>query len=221
MKESRVQSRESEARAAARRRGFTLLEAVVSTLFVGLMLVAALKTVSSTVRARQIQVGQRQGPALARQLMSEILQTRYLDPGPTPIFGPETGEGTGTRSAFNDVDDYNAWSESPPQLKDGTQLTDYSAWTRGVSVAFVSRADPNSTSGTETGLKRITVTVTDPAGVQTVLMALRSSGGAADQQPAIQATYITWVGVDFQSGSGTSTIRSGTNPLSQEGTNAF
>jgi len=94
--------------------------------------------------------------------MSEILSQQYIDPGPNATFGPEPGETTSppSRVNFNDADDYNNWSESPPQNKDGTVIPNFTGWTRNVSVCWVSPGDLTTPVATaDTNVKRITVTV--------------------------------------------------------------
>jgi hypothetical protein len=57
------------------------------------------------------------------------------------------------------VDDFNGWSESPPKDRDGTAMSELSGWTRSVAVVWVSSANLSTVSVTETGVKRVTVTV--------------------------------------------------------------
>ena len=141
-------------------RGFTLIEAVVSLLIASGMLVAALNTVGAA-RATDHKVAERtRGLLLAQALMAEILQQEYTDPDyGLGSFGLGADEATGTRSLFEDVDDYHGWQASPPQRKDGTPI----AWAQGyeevVTVAWVNPADLSQTSGSETGVKRIEVTI--------------------------------------------------------------
>jgi hypothetical protein len=146
---------------------------------------------------------------LAQQLLTEILQCYYIDPGFSPTFGPESGESVGNRSMFNDVDDYNNWSESPPQLKNGTKLTDYTGWTRTVAVVWADPTTPTKTSATDQGLKRVTVTVTDSAGRTTTLVGLRAATGDLERLPATQTTYTTWTGIDLMLGNSPTTVRTG------------
>ena len=115
------------------RRGMTLIEAVISMMIVAVMMVAALQTVGTTARHRQAQASLRRGPALARDLISEILPNRYVDADAGAVFGPETGEAvSGNRAGFDDVDDYHGWAESTIQAKDGTALSDLAGWSRSV-----------------------------------------------------------------------------------------
>ena len=44
------------------------------------------------------------------------------------LFGHEIGEATTSRASCNDVDDYNGWTETPPQNQDGTSMSNLSGW---------------------------------------------------------------------------------------------
>ena len=119
-----------------------------------------------------------------------------------PEFGPEPGEADGTRTYFDDVDDYDGWSASPPQAKDGTVLKDYDGWTRKVEVVYATPSDPGISPVTDLGLKRISVTVTDLPGQESVLAALRSNMGTYSQSPSVRTTRVNWIGLNLQIGAG-------------------
>ena len=187
-------------RRSANRRAMTLIEATMSLGIVAVMMVAALRTVGASARARQADVSQRRGPALARQLMSEIAPTLYSEPTDPPNFGPEGSENDGTRAAFDDVDDYHNWSSNPPQIKDGTAIPGLEGWTRSVKVTYVDPDNMENTQGRDTGLKRISVTATDPQGRQTTVTALRSSFGLYAHPTTHETTYLSWIGVELQVG---------------------
>jgi hypothetical protein len=75
--------------------------------------------------------------------------------------GPEAGEATGgTRANFDDVDDYNGWSASPPVNKEGTPHANASEFMTSVTVDYVDPDDLTHAVGSEMGVKRIGVTVT-------------------------------------------------------------
>jgi len=179
----------------------TLVEAVISVVLVAAVLVGALSVMGSVARARQVQGAQCRRIALAQDLMAEVFQAHYADLDVDDNFGTEFGEwGDGTRSEFDDVDDYAGWSASPPQAKDGTDLTGYTGWSRQVAVHYVRPAPPDVTVGSDLGLKRITVTVTDDLGKKTQLVSLRSANGAFELVPEASTTVVTWVGVELQIG---------------------
>ena len=106
--------------------------------------------------------------------MAEILQQYYLEPDDTPVFGRESGESGGDRTDWDDVDDYDGWSASPPQDKDGTVAGNRAGWARNVAVVWVDPTDPSQTVGSDQGAKWISVTVTRDGKLITSLAALRS-----------------------------------------------
>ena len=205
--------RSSAMRHGSRRGGFTLIEAVISMFIVSIMTVAVLNTLGSAAVADRMHAAQRCRPALAMQLMAEVLATRYVD-GTDPVFGPETGEAGTSRANFDDVDDYHGWSSSPPEQRDGTAISGLTGWTRAVTVQYVSPSDVGTVVGANQGLKRITVTVTDPQNRQTQITAVRGSSSAYDYTPGSSTTYVNWVGVTLQVGPGEQArIFQGANPL--------
>lgn len=184
------------------RSAFTLLEATLSIVIVAVMLCAAMSLVSAYGRSRSSRQDLGRAMLLAQQLMSEIVQSSYADPvtGST-TFGPETGE---VRSTFNDVDDYNGWSESPPATRAGTVIPGFTGWSRSVQVAYVDPATPTTVVSTDKGMKRIIVTVKSASGKVQTLTALRSTSGVYQHVPSAQTTYTAWVGVTLQTGTNSS-----------------
>ena len=115
--------------------GFTLVEAAIASIIVGGVLVASLNVIGATAATRKRMSDHDRATLLARDLMSEIMMLPYADPdtGAGAMLGPEPGEVTGTRTQFDDVDDYHGWQASPVQHADGTPITGFSAWSRSVT----------------------------------------------------------------------------------------
>lgn len=156
------------------RRGFTLIEAVISTLVVSILLMAAMGAVRSA-RATQVSLALRsRGAALGQALMSEILTQAYADSAPGEVLGPEAGETAATRAAFDDVDDYHRLDEPTPLTRGGDALDSTGKWRRLTAVAWVDPADPTRESASETGVKRITVEVSFGGKPIATLVSLRS-----------------------------------------------
>lgn len=196
--------------------GFTLVEAVISMVILSVMVVMALHTLGSSARSRQIQATLSKGPALAGQLMTEVLQSAYEEPNEPVNFGPEASETGPDRGGYDDVDDYHGWSASPPQDKAGAAMSNLTGWQRSVTVQYADPNNPTATAPDDRGLKRITVTVTAPRGEQSTLTALRSNVSGYDREPAEQTTYVSWVGVELQiGGDAEARVRSGVNLLNQ------
>jgi type II secretory pathway pseudopilin PulG len=156
-------------------RAFTLVETVIATIIVAVMLSAALTTVGvSRVTQHKVALVSR-GQLLAEMLLSEILRQSYQDPDGTPVFGRESDESATTRAAFDDVDDYHGWSESPPTAKDGAALANAAGWKWTVTVEWVDPANPTQVRTVETETKRVTITVTYHDVPQASLVSLRTS----------------------------------------------
>jgi prepilin-type N-terminal cleavage/methylation domain-containing protein len=141
------------------RRAFSLIEVLVATAIMGGLLVAAMQTVGNSVRAERSTADSCHGLWLAQQLMAEVRAAKYGEPDETPAFGPEALETGGTRGAFDDVDDYDQWSASPPEDSDGTEIPDRVGWQRKVTVDYVNANDLSAVVGVDQGVKRITVVV--------------------------------------------------------------
>ena len=186
----------------APRRGITLVEVAVSAALIGLMLVATMQAVGAVFRTRLAARQRQQGEALARELMAEIFQASYKDPQGGTTFGPESGETGSSRAGFDDVDDYDGWSESPPKDKAGAAIPNCTGWSRQVTIGRVEPALPLVPLLLETGLKLITVTVTSPTAEVTALKGFRSSAGADEMKPPLDRTYVTAVRGQVQIGSG-------------------
>lgn len=191
---------------AHRRRAFTLIEAVIASLIVGIALVPAMSMVGVAARDRAIQNDLAAGMTLARNLMSEIVQTRYADPDAT-----EAGE---VRATWDDVSDYNGLSQSPPLDRNGLAIPGYTGWTQSVRVTLVSTSDLASASATDKGLKLIIVNVTSPLGRKYTLTALRSSNSTYERTPSASTTYASDVTVTIEPTGGQS-LTAGVNLVNQ------
>ncbi len=155
--------------------GFTLIEAAISTVIVSVMFVAALNTVGAARVAQHKAALVGRGRTFASALMQEILQQSYQEPGATWVFGREAGESDTSRAAYDDVDDYHGWTESPPVAKDGTALPNSANWSRTVTVEWVDPQQPKQVRGTETGAKRITVVAAFRDVPQATVIAIRTA----------------------------------------------
>lgn len=131
------------------RPGFAMIEAVMATVIMAIALAAALQT-AAAAGVYQLQAAeQTRASGLANDMVSEIMYQPYQDVSAT-LSGPG-------RTAFNDIDDYNGWTESPLQNKDGSTIPNTTGWTRSVSVCFLTTS--GTVSALDTGIKEIVVTV--------------------------------------------------------------
>jgi prepilin-type N-terminal cleavage/methylation domain-containing protein len=159
----------------ARKPGFTLVEAVMAMLIVSLLLVAAMRAVGASTLMQYKAAERTTGRLLAAGLMSDILALSYEDPLTTPAFGIEAGESASSKATFDDIDDYNGWTESPLQERDGTVMSNLpSGWRRSVVVQWVNPTTLTQVMSSESGLKQITVSVRHNNVVVATRVAMRS-----------------------------------------------
>lgn len=171
-------------------RSFTLIEAVISTVIVGIMFVAAMNVLGATAVTKRSTQQQALGYSLAQDLMNEILNQSYEDPSQKASFGRESGEGGSDRADFDDVDDYDTWSASPPENKNGELLVGYEQWARSVEVDFVKPTN-FAVIGSKTGVKRITVSVSQKGKPATELIAIRTQAWPVDRtDPGITVLFV-------------------------------
>ena len=172
---------------------------LVATLLVAVLVIGALHTVGTVYRIRRLNLDRIAGPAMAHELMSEILSLAYEDPEhPGSALGINPGEVAGNRTTYDDVDDYHGWS-SGAVGRDGVARTGYPGWSFMVSVA---RLNPTTlgTSTTDTGLKRVSILAFSPTGTMLQIVGLRARGGALQQTRPVAASVVSHVAVELRSG---------------------
>lgn len=194
------------------RRGVSLLEIVVATMITGAMLVASLNSVGAVFQTHQANSSRLTGPGLAHELMAEIMSMPYEDPsGTSTTIGTDSGEALSTRSSLDDVDDYHGLSVTGIRSKAGTLRTGYTGWQQQASIVWIEVLTGLPWALGDTGLKRITVTVTSPEGEATQLTAYRYEEGMLEQAPLVDTTAVTWMGAELQLTGQDNAVRMGTN----------
>ena len=156
-----------------------MIEVAVSMVIVSVILLTAMNMVGAAGQSTRSMTDRGTGHLLAEQLMAEILAQAYEDPDePAGSFGRDGFEDATTdRSYFDDVDDYDRWSSMPPEYKDGTTEPGYPQWKRRVDVDWVHPADAGMIVESNTGIKRIVVTVKRDTVKVAELRALRTDSG--------------------------------------------
>jgi hypothetical protein len=185
---------------------------MVSAGIVGVMLVASVNLFGGAAKTRAADNSRRTALLLAHQLISEVQQQPYKDDSLLALlFGPELGETK--RGEFDDVDDYNDHRENSPTDRSGAAIPGYTGYERRVRVEWVDRTTLQK-AGSDTGLVKIEVRVTDPRGVETTVYALRSEHAAPVEAQPAGSTWVQWSGVELEVG-GDSPRRAtgGVNPV--------
>jgi len=79
-----------------------------------------------------------------------------------------------------------------------------------VTVAWVNPVAPNTTAGSESGLKRITVVATSAGGATFTRVALRSSSGMMELRSPVNSSYVVGLEAKLQVGTQASAGSDGT-----------
>ncbi len=141
-------------------RGIAYTEVLLSSIILAVLVVSAMKLFANLGRSRQSVVQNDAANYLALQMIEEIKQQNYNDRNEPTNFGVESGEDTGPgRCLFDDVDDYQGWSASPPQDQNGNELDPYSDYTRTVEVNYVAADDFTQKKGSDEGFKEVKITI--------------------------------------------------------------
>lgn len=161
--------------------GVSLIEAVMAIVVLGVAIPPLTSMFRIVAQGSVDESFQAVAVAYADGLMEEIVSKAFEDPeGAAGSFGTEEG----ARSAYDDLDDFDGLSNSPPKQLDGTDLDDYGGFTRSTLVENVTAADPDASTpagdGT-TDLKRVRVTVvwTGGGGGEYEITTLRTALSAA------------------------------------------
>lgn len=149
--------------------GVTLVELVITIVVVGIALSALISALTTGITNSTIPLWESKALTLSQAYLDEISAMRFDDQ--TPVGGGEVDAGVSpcslstegqSRASFDDVDDYNGVSDTPPILIDSTiDMAEYASYQVDVFVVC---------AGSELGLstnnlaKRITVTVQTPTG---------------------------------------------------------
>lgn len=143
----------------SKRRGFSIVETVLSVILVSGVIVAALNSVGAAITGRQFADRRARGQLLAESLLTEIMATAYTDENNLGTQGLESGEAGTDRTNFDDVDDYKNQTDAPPTNRDGSALAEFGQWSRSVTVALVDPLNPGAISLTDEGVKRVRIIV--------------------------------------------------------------
>ncbi len=162
-------------------RGFTLIEIIVSIVAFGILMALMINTFAPEVVRGTDPLYSMRATELAQSYLEEILGKRFDENSPlgnssrcnasgqpvcSSTLDKDTGETT-SHTTFDDVDDYNGFSDGSAN----SAPTDQSGAARSNYVGFIVTASV-SYAGTEIGLpnnsdaKRVDLIVTDPRGSQ-------------------------------------------------------
>ena len=138
--------------------GFTLIEVMIAVILVGLAIASLVGANGAFTQANGAGTELSTAEFLLEQVKELTSMLSVTDPGTgTDVFGPETGE---TLSTYNDLDDFDGQSFSPPIDASRNTLSNFSSFSQQITVQNVNPSDFEQVeSDHSTNFVRITVTV--------------------------------------------------------------
>jgi hypothetical protein len=117
--------------------GFTLIDTALATIIVGLGVVSLCdlmaKGTVSNINAAQLTTGAN----LARNIREMSLELAFQDPNTPSQWGLDSGETAGNPSSWNDINDLDALTISPPIDSQRNTISTLSGWSQSIVVHSV------------------------------------------------------------------------------------
>ena len=139
---------------------FTLIESLVATLLVGIAVAALLISTVSYTRANGFGIELSTAEFLIEEIKERTAELAVIDPQTKDVtFGAEEGENWHTD--YDDLDDYDNVTFSPPIDMAGNTLDEFQGFSQKITVQNVDPANlANTVSNHASSLVRVTVTIT-------------------------------------------------------------
>ncbi len=127
----------SPARSSRKRRGFTLIEAAITTVIIGVGCVSMLELLGAGTLANNAGAELTTAMNLAGNVRECMTGVAYTDPVNPTHWGAEAGETTAT---YNDLDDFDGKTFSPPLDARRQSLgSNFDNWSQSVTVTHNGR----------------------------------------------------------------------------------
>jgi type II secretory pathway pseudopilin PulG len=177
------------------RRGFTLIEAGLATVIVGVGLVATFRLFAACTQQTSASNRMTSARMLAENVHEAMIGLLFNDPGTgSTTFGPETGE---TLATYDDVDDFNGpttgtgMSFNPPIDSQRNRLDDLGKFTQLVTVwpVYLNNLETNTNAPDTVDLSQTTYT----GAVRIRVRVLHQ--GSPNEQP-VELYRQSWIRVD-------------------------
>lgn len=118
--------------------GFTFVEVLIAILLVGLAIASLMAANLAFTQANDAGTDLSTAEFLIEQIKELTALLPVVDPDGGTTFGPETGENL---AGYDDLDDFDGESFSPPINADRSPLNDYASFSQQVTVQNVSASD--------------------------------------------------------------------------------
>lgn len=147
-------------------RGFILIEVTIAYVLLAVALVALLPVFIMAIRAGKSTEQVQTATGLSQELLEEIRLRKWdqnvgSTPGwianPSTAPGVDAGESAANKTTFNDIDDFNGWTETGAKDPLNNALSAFTGYTRTVSVSYVDDGMVVQSTPTVTAYKLVTV----------------------------------------------------------------
>jgi len=127
------------------RQGFTLVEALVAVMIVGLGAAAIMVSAASNTRANDTAGKLTEAVFLAQELREWTLSLPFTDPDPGDEGNPPGPDGSDPQDYVDDLDDLMDVTYSPPRDGTGTAIAEMSEWSQSINITWRDPDDLTST----------------------------------------------------------------------------
>lgn len=161
------------------RGGFVLAEVSVTLLVLSLAVVALVPVFALNIRSGKSSSQAQEAVFLSLQMLDEVRLRKWDENTPSPAaytvgsgtLGTDTGEALGDKRTFDDVDDFDGWTESPATDPLMRAIPGLPGFTRYVTVQYV-MSDLFTSTTTVTDYKLVTACTQVPRRPDTCLNTL-------------------------------------------------
>lgn len=137
-------------------RGFTLIEAAITTAIIGIAFTAMIELFATCTRQNRAAANITTASMLATHVRETMLPLAFSDPNPlSAVFGAETGE---SPAGYDDIDDFHGVTFNPPIDASREPVAELGQYSQTVSVVNVNPSLPSGT-GPAGSAVRVTVTI--------------------------------------------------------------
>ncbi len=122
-------------------RAFTLVEALVGTVVIGLGVAAVMTSVNSGTRVHEAGLDMTKATFLAQEIRERIMRLPFSDPDPADADNPPGPDGADPQTFADDVDDLMDVTFCPP--KDGQEqvIDGMENWSQEISMTWLDNDD--------------------------------------------------------------------------------
>jgi type II secretory pathway pseudopilin PulG len=125
--------------------GFTLIEAAIATVIIGIGITALLASVAAGTRVNDSGQKLTQAVFLAQEIREWTLKLPFTDPDAADASNPPGPDGTNPQTFIDDLDDLMNVTYSPPRDGQGSPIADMVGWSQKITLTW---RNPNNLATT-------------------------------------------------------------------------